>query len=241
MQITINTSEIKDLIRYLDEKQRVKIPETTAKAINSTSNQARQKIYAEMRRVFDRPTPYTLRSVWINYATKEKLFSEIYINNEAAKGNAPIKFLWAETEGGKRQQKGIERLMTAAGYMRSDEYLLPWKAKKDQYGNVSAGTIQRILSGLQAQSDDYQNSPGKGGDYKGTRKGRRVARRYYIDDWYRQHKGMLIIWQHDTRSNRRVPLFVSNKGVKYRRRLRFKEIVQETTERVLVTEFIRGL
>ena len=239
--IKAETEGLKDVLKWLDDKQKDKVPDAAMKAVNTTANIARKAVYDEMRKVFDRPTPYTMRSVWIDYATKERLSADVYIKDEGGKGVAPVKYLWPEVYGGRRNQKGFERLLSSEGYIQSDEFLMPWKVKKDQYGNVTGGTIQKILSGLRAQKDDYQNSPAQGGDYRGTRKRRRVVRTYYIDEWYKKNKGITIIWEHDAKSGRRTPLFVSQKRATYKRRLRFNEVVQQTVGRVLVTEFLRAL
>ena len=234
----IEETGLKETLKWLSDKEKTHVPAAAMKAVNATANIAREAVYDEMRKVFDRPTPYTMRSVWINKAVKERLSAEVYIFNEwVGKGTSPIKFLWPEVEGGRRNQKPFETLLSNAGIIGKNQFLMPWKAPLNQYGNVTPGTIQKVLSGLQAGRDATQDSPLPGDGYKGTRANRKVAKRYFTTKDF----GNVVIWEINESTKKRVPLFVSTNRATYKRRLRFVEIVNETVDRFLVTEFLRAL
>lgn len=236
--IKAETEGLKDVLKWLDDKQKDKVPDAAMKAVNATAKLAQKAVQEEMKKVFDRPTPYTLRSVWIEKAIKERLSAEVYIFNEwAGKGTSPIKYLWPEVEGGRRDQKPFEKLLSNIGVIGKNQFLMPWKARLNQYGNVSPGVIQQVLSGLQAGRDASQDSPLPGEGYKGTRANRTVAKRYFTT----KNFGNVVIWEVSEKTGKRTPLFVSTNRATYKRRLRFAEIVNNISDRCLVTEFIRAL
>src|SRR5690606_16894970 len=91
-------------------------------------------------------------------ATKERPYAEIFIRDEAFKGTPPSKYLFAEVEGGTRRRKGFERLLQGKGLMSPSQFAVMGRgARPNQYGNVPAGQVTKLLSQLGAQRDRYQN------------------------------------------------------------------------------------
>ena len=104
----------------------------------------------EMRRVFDRPTPYALNSLTIVAATKDKLVARVLVKNtRTAGGVRPESFLFPEVAGGSRSDKRFERALRYAGLLKPGEQAIPGKGiKLDGYGNVSGAQTRSILNQL---------------------------------------------------------------------------------------------
>ena len=108
--------------------------------------------------MFDRPTPLTTNAAQYRKATKAQPYAEIYIRDEAFKGTPPAKYLLAEVEGGQRRRKGFERLLQSRGLLSPTQFAVMGQgAQANQFGNVPAGQVTKILSQLGAQRDSHQN------------------------------------------------------------------------------------
>jgi len=143
-----------ELARY--EKQ---IPFATALGLTRTAELAKRALEDEMRSVFDRPTRWTLNSLRLFPAKKGNLVARVWMKNDAEKSTPPTRWLNPQIEGGKRQDKRAERLLRDRGILPDGKYVVPGRdAKLNAYGNLSRGQIQKVLSGLGAQFDKYQNS-----------------------------------------------------------------------------------
>ena len=151
-------------------------------ASNKTAFEVRESWKRAASRIFDRPTPLTENAALYRKATKQKLYAEIFIRDEASKGTAPAQYLYAQVEGGTRRPKGMERLLMSAELMPRDRFAVPGNdAPLNQYGNVSSGVVRKILSQLRAgletgytsnETDEgrarrlkRQNKRGGGGSY----------------------------------------------------------------------------
>jgi hypothetical protein len=130
------------------------LPYVMAVSLTKTAQAAKADLRQEMVRVFDRPTPYTLNSLYIQPATKQRLMSRVYIKDEAGKGNPATKFILPEVEGGKRSLKGFEVALQRRGVLPAGMYCVPGAGVKlDRYGNIPGSTIVQILSYFKAFSE----------------------------------------------------------------------------------------
>jgi hypothetical protein len=176
--IRIQVDPGKVLDRHFSQIEREQLPFAIVQACNATAYEIRELWKRTAPRVFDRPAPLTRNAALYRKATKSRLYAEIYLRDEAFKGNPPAKYLGPEVEGGQRRKKGFENLLQQKGMMPSGEFAVAGRgAKLDAYGNVPGKTITTILSQLGAQSDRYQNqtpnsiarrrarAPRRGGDY----------------------------------------------------------------------------
>lgn len=146
--------ETKPFIQGLDVLALQQLPYATMQALNDTMFQVREAWRDEMLRVFDRPTPFVLNSVLYKKATRTNLVAEVSIRESGGKGVAPVKPLLAEAYGGVRRAKASEILLSTAGVISNNEYIVPAKGfKLDAFGNVARGTMQAILSDVQATFD----------------------------------------------------------------------------------------
>jgi len=136
-------------------------------ASNKTAFEVRESWKRAAARIFDRPTPLTTNAALYTKATKQRLYAEIFIRDEAAKGTAPAQYLRAQVEGGPRRPKGMERLLMSAGLVPQGTFAVPGAgAPLDQYGNVGSGQVRKILSqlraGLEAGYTSNETDEGRG-------------------------------------------------------------------------------
>lgn len=160
MQISINTN-FPEVQRALDRAAK-QVPFAIAKALTKTAQDVRAAQKAEIAKVFDRPTAYTLNSVYIRPATKQRLEAEVWLKGDGSQeGGSRRHYLGPQISGGNRPLKKFEQRLARAGYMTASERAVPGAgAVLDSYGNMSRGQIVKILSQLQTAAvvGDYSNA-----------------------------------------------------------------------------------
>jgi hypothetical protein len=123
------------------------LPFAMALALTRTVLAVEKAEIHEMRDVFDRPTPYTLKSTYTEPATKQKLRAVVGIRDWASEGTPPANFLIPQIAGGGRRQKRFERALQSVGALPIGYVAVPGKAARlDRFGNMSRGEINQILS-----------------------------------------------------------------------------------------------
>lgn len=149
MKIDVDVDD--SLGRQFSALERQNLDFAIVQATNKTAFEVKESWKRAAGRVFDRPTPLTMNAMLYRKATKQKLYAEIYVRDEASKGTAPAQYLRAQVEGGDRRPKGMERLLMSANLMPRDMFAVPGAdAPLDQYGNVGSGQVRKILSQLRA-------------------------------------------------------------------------------------------
>jgi len=159
----------RELTTALDRLTQRQLPFAIAVALTRTGQVIKNAEISEMRRVFDRPTPFTLNSLMLRPATKQRQYAEVWFKDFAPKGTPAAKYLLPQVRGGSRSNKRFEGALRHGGVLGRDEYAIPARgAPKDSYGNVRRGLYQRILSDLGSSRDASQNSKGSGKFFVGT-------------------------------------------------------------------------
>lgn len=118
-------------------------------ALNRTAFEIRDAERAEMQKVFDRPTRYTLNSVFYRYATIANIQAYVAVKNS----DSQFHYLLPQIHGGNRPQKRFEFMLRRIGILGKDEITVPAPGsgvKRDMYGNMRSGQIVEILSQLKA-------------------------------------------------------------------------------------------
>lgn len=155
MQLTIHTdtSRAQRLLTQVPRQARF----AAAQALNSAAFLSRGDWQAQMRAVFDRPTPYVVDSIWVaKRATREDLHAEVGPRYFGGKGVDPEKILLAEAFSGVRRPKRFEIALRRAGVLPQNMAAVPasWvtvdPASADGFGGVKGSYIVRLLSYLQA-------------------------------------------------------------------------------------------
>lgn len=149
MQIEVDADNM--LGRQFSELEKQNLDFAIVQASNKTAFEVRETWKRQAQRIFDRPKPLTVNAALYRKATKQKLYAEIFLRDEASKGTPPAQYLSAQVQGGDRRPKGMERLLMSAGLMPRDRFAVPGDdAPLDQYGNVGSGQVRKIISQLRA-------------------------------------------------------------------------------------------
>ncbi|HEY4774076.1 MAG TPA: hypothetical protein VIH40_04585 [Xanthobacteraceae bacterium] len=144
---------IDDFVRRIDFHERDNVPFVTAYALTKTAQDIKAAEVEVMAAVFDRPTRFTLNSLFVDPATKRRLTA--HVRFKEGFGAVPAwRYLGPQIEGGGRAKKSHERALERAGILRAGEYVVPGRGVAlDAHGNMRGGDITRILSALQANPD----------------------------------------------------------------------------------------
>jgi hypothetical protein len=155
MQISVKIDGLDEVKKSLAAMQK-ELPYAIARSLSKTAVAVKQAEYDHMSKVFDRPTPYTMRSLYTQPATQDKLESRVWLKEklEAGKGTAATQYLGPQIFGGGRNLKRHEIALQRIGILPKGMYCVPGKgAELDAYGNMKSSQIVKILSYFQAFSE----------------------------------------------------------------------------------------
>lgn len=161
--IDVNIDGMAQALKALDSQQK-QIPFATALALTRTAKAVEQDVRAEMPKVFDNPTPFTIKGTYARPAKKSKLFAEVGLKDWSPKGGNARDYLQPSIYGGKRKPKRSEKSLRSRGHLSSGEFMTPGRgAKLNNYGNVAKGQVVKAMSNVRGQFDSQQDSkqPGK--------------------------------------------------------------------------------
>lgn len=163
--------DVKGVTKKLNNLQKKQVPFAVAKALTQTAKDGQKETVRQMQRKFDRPTKYTLNSIFIIPSFKRGgTEASVNIKEFGGKGNAAFDYLQPSMEGGQRPLKRYEKLLKMRGILPSGYYTVPGAgADLDAHGNMRASQISKMLSDVHAQLDRHQRT-------KARRK-----RYYYLD------------------------------------------------------------
>lgn len=124
-----------------------------ATALTRTAVDVRTELRRELTVALDRPTPYTLDSLFVRPATADRLEAQAWFKDEraASRGGTPAAwYLLPNVEGGPRGDKGLERRLHALGYLPAGWRAVPGNAVPlDAHGNMPRGLLKQIVTQLQ--------------------------------------------------------------------------------------------
>ena len=230
MRISID-HDLERLDRKLNNIHKKQIPFAAAKALTEVGKKIKQAEVNQMKRVFDRPTRFTLNSLFLKPATKKRLTARVWLRDWAPKGTPATKYLAPQIEGGKRQLKGFEKLLHAKGVLPDGYYAVPSrKARRDAYGNLNKGLLNQILSFSGAQRDAAQNT-------KQGRKRQTRARFVLLDERDGKPGG---IWKLDSNKNL-YPILIFVKAPTYDDRLDFFGVAEKIMKKHIKKELGRAI
>ncbi|MGO4379729.1 hypothetical protein AB4Z19_15745 [Pseudoduganella sp. RAF19] len=120
-------SNLRELQRSFDAVARRQVPFATASALTSLAKRVKAAEQTGMRRVLDRPTPFTINSVGVRAARKTDPTATVFIKDVAATYLEPFEF-------------GGTHKLSARGLAN------PKAAGVNQYGNLPRTMIARLKS-----------------------------------------------------------------------------------------------
>lgn len=230
-------SNIEDVINGLNSAARKQVPFALARALTDTGREVKTSEVREMKNVFDRPTPWTLNSLFLKPARKDDLEAVVWLRDFAPKGTPATKYLTPQIFGGERNFKRSEKLLQARGLLPAGYWVVPGSGvRKDRYGNIGRGQMQKILSNLRAQFDTLQNTP--------DRSGLRATANPSGGDYFVGRPGggrlPLGVWQRLRTKIKPVLIFTRDKPT-YSKTLDFYGVADAVSDRVMVRNFNRRL
>lgn len=159
--ISVNAADLKKLAGRMRDIERKQIPFAASLALNATGEDVMGSNQNLMRRVFDRPTRWTLNAFYLKRSTKTDLNASV--QRKTAVGRRF--YLEVQSDGGGRKKSGIESLFSARleGGDNIDAVVPTRAVRKNRYGNVSPAQMKRILSGVKVQSASTAGAGGKAG------------------------------------------------------------------------------
>ncbi|MDK9705005.1 MAG: hypothetical protein OEL20_17910 [Sulfuritalea sp.] len=194
------------------------VPFATAVALTRTAKRLIPFEQAEVRRVFDRPIPYTIKAFGTTPATKANLTATLFIKDRQAK------YLLPNIEGGRRGQKAFERRLGSDAGVNA--YWAPGGGVKlTGAGNLTLEQIQDIAVKL-SRSDKFSG--------------------VFVGVPQNMPNAPFGIWARVTRGRGRnasrglTPLLVRIEQPHYKKRFDFHGVAERQVRRIFDEEFRRA-
>lgn len=174
LQIRIDAAAARAAVAGLERGLRT----AAAIALTRVATAARRDVQDMMRTVFDRPTPYALRSIKYEMATRATLTARVYVEGEDQLGKAqysPAELLGHQFTGGTRRPKRLEMYLQRAGMIVPGEFVVPGAgARLDRYGNMSRGQVAQAIAQLRVGIDPWSWSNKGARSRRSTRRAGRI-------------------------------------------------------------------
>jgi hypothetical protein len=161
MRIELKAAGLDSVRAQLDQLSRGELRRAQAKALNDVGFQIRRDMQRELRSVFDRPTPFIVKSPKVFAATPDDLSVRVAPTMHSEKewtrggkvGVDPQDVLQAQEWGGPRRDKKSEVLLRRMGYLPTGYQTVipaqPYPGSDDGRGNLRGAFVQRLLSYFQ--------------------------------------------------------------------------------------------
>lgn len=248
-------------IEGLDELKRnfADIPrkvETAAqRALLKTAAAVKEAEVAEMGRVFDRPTRWTLGAMKVKATNKFEV--KVGILDPDGYYKRAASYLGTQVGGGSRRIKAMEKSLQSRALMPSGWFSVPGAgAKMDSYGNMSVGQIRQILSWFDAAENwagSTQNMGFAGREKRrlGTRKTAGFEYLVIMPNMVRTFKGA-----RDTRALKQPgiyqrtsfgygtaikPVLIYVKGSRYQARFNFEKVARDVADAMMQSELEKAI
>lgn len=250
--ITTNLAEVRGQLTQFSDRR---FNAAMATALTRTAVQVRDAVQAEMPRVLDRPTPYTLRQLRYVSARADRLAAAVGFNvvnvtdaagatiafRDLGPGETPAaKYLQPNIEGGSRRLKRFEIALKAIGALPAGWFAVPGRgASIDAYGGVSRGQIVQVLSQLRVQLvAGSQRNMAAGA--RGIAAQRKAGGRFFVIR-PGDGKGQPGVYQREFIGRNVTPVFAFVKSVAYTRRFDFDRVAGGLADRELPVQIQRSL
>jgi len=242
MNISIKIEGIEAVRRTLNALEKNQLPYATALALTRTAQDAKKDLEAEIKRVFDRPTPYTLNSLYVKPATKATLMAMVYLREFAGKGTPATKYMSPNIFGQDRNVKRFERALQRIGILPAGMYIAPGEgADMDAWGNLSRGQIVQVLSYFQAFGEQGYKAnmaaAGKARLLKGSRRKGTLGYAYFVARQGGHLKPGIYKRVGFSKGSAIKPIMMFVRKPVYRSIFRFYQIAQKTIDRVWQQNF----
>lgn len=154
MKITLKLDGLDKVQKQLAQLTGPQFREAAAKAITDTAFQVRRTMQAELASVFQDPTPYIVKSVYVKPADASTLSATIEPTYFGGKGIDPQQILRAQEAGGTRRDKRSEVALRRAGILPAGYQTalprVPFPGSDDGRGNMRGPFLVQLISYFQA-------------------------------------------------------------------------------------------
>ena len=208
-------------------------------AATRTASAIRARLTGEMPSIFDRPTPFTRRSLFVRPATKANLQAHVGFKDFAGKGTPAARYLMPQVTGGARHAKRFERALQAAGILPRGWFAMPAdNADLDAFGNMKRGQIVKLLSSLRAFGEQgYLANRSRTRASRGTRRGEQ----YFAARPGNPGLPPGVYKRGGTKKRDALPVLMFVRGAHYQKRFPFERIAEEVAAERLAPEFYAAL
>lgn len=246
MQIQIEVKGLEAVKKAMAENAK-KAQYAMVKAINTSAEWAATDVRREMRKVFDRPTPWVLNSLRIKYAKPSAIVAELGFKDINSAENART-MVFPHVEGGKRHYKAFEARLNQIGLLPAGYNAVPGGAASiDGNGNMSRGQISQLLNVLGAYTESGFNKANLN-TIKRLAKGNAKKNIYGFAYWVnpvgpQQAKHLQPgVYQRVTTAHGSSlkPVLIFVRQANYRKRLDFYGIVTKTVDKRFEDEFAKA-
>jgi len=240
--IDIRIEGMEELRRDLQDFSDRRLKAAVATGLTRTGGQVKDKVTQTMRQVLDRPTPYTMRALFLDPAKADTLQARVWFKDDLAGSGTPAtKYLLPQVDGGKRSQKRFEKSLQYVGVLRAPySFVTPGPgASIDAYGNWNRGQIIQILSQLRVTlTAGFSRNLGVGA--KGIAAQRRAGGRFFavVQPTASLKPG---IYQREFTGNNITPVAFFVRRADYRKRLDFYGVAGQVVQARLQDEVARAI
>ncbi len=236
--VNIEIKGIKEFMNKL-EKFESQVPFATARSLTQLAKEVKNAEVEEMGHVFDRPTPYTLGSLGVHGATKQRLVAEVLLKTSTTKGTRAEKYIGPQIVGGERSLKRFESALQRIGILPRGLYVVPGSgADLDAYGNISRGQIVQILSFFRAFGEQgysaNMTTKGRAKLMRGSKRKGRMGFAYFVSHGKGRTAHLLAgIYKRVpfSRGSAIKPIFMFVRKPTYKKRWPFFDIAKKITDR----------
>lgn len=156
MKITIDMKGM-DLLKKAMAELPKKAQYAAVSAMNKSMEWSQTSVRREMRRVFDKPTPWVLNSLRIKHANVSNMTAELAFKDINSATSART-MVFPHVEGGHRHFKTMESRLLRMGAIQPGYNAVPGGgADLDANGNMSRGQISQLLNVLGAYTESGFN------------------------------------------------------------------------------------
>jgi YD repeat-containing protein len=213
-------------------------------ALNTTATRVRDGLRCEIQGTIDRPTPYTLNSLFIRAATSKKLEATVWLKDERATSNAgtpATRYMLPHIQGGQRTLKRFERALQITGQMPKGWYAVPGAgARLDAFGNMNSGQIIQILSQLRVTlTSGFTRNMSWDARSKIAAQ-RRAGGRFFVvmPGAITTHGGLRPgVYQREFMGRQVTPVLIYVTAANYRKRLSFEAVGQRIADTHLLNNY----
>ena len=256
--VTIRAENLQKVAQAMGKLADRDVKVALARALNDEGYRVQRDVQAEIRSIFDRPTPFITRNVHVFPATPDDLrvaiaptmTTDYLVFQRGGKvGVDPQDVLQAQEAGGKRRDKRSESVLRRAGILPAGFQTAipatPYPGSADAYGNIRPGFMVQMLSYLQAFNEQGFKANMLQKNRRRLERGtaKKAGRRYFVSlGRYRDATRHLApgIWAASGPGGVDVrPVLMFVKTPNYKQRLNLQQIVARSNSQEYLDRRVR--